>query len=322
MFTSSSTGFIFVILGTDFAFILLIFLIFFNFSRFNKNLKIKVFISVIIFLIMVILTGSRSAIYGPIIVFLLYLMVVYRNIHFFINYKKILLFFLIGFFSIYFAYVGNVYRKVRLSSLEVTPSIFKIQDYIKKYPFDLDTMISFISARTSQFDYFYCVTTMEKNRYAHEINIVNTGKSLLNWLIPGSLFPDTLISSRLFQVDYLGSSIYESTNNYTTHVLGLPSFSIAYFGIYSGLSMSLALTMIYPIIFLLLFSIIQKSLQNYYLFFGYYFFYLMLNMTGYDYFILNYYLLFLQVFVMLIFLFIYKGGTLNKRVNKLHKRAI
>jgi len=316
MFISSPTGFIFIIFSSQFIFIFLLFLIIFNFSQFNKNLKMKTIIFAIIYLIMVILKGSRSSIYQIIILFLFFHMVVHKNIQISINYKKILLIFLVGFFSIYSAYIGNVYRKIRLYPTETMPKIIKMPQYVKRYPLDLSAMINFISLRTSQFDYFYCVTTMDKKRYSHEINIVNAGKSTLNWLVPGSVFPGTLISSRLFQVDYLGSSIYESTNSYTTHVLGLLSFSIANFGILSGLSMSLALTMIYPIIFLLLFSIIKKSLRNYYLFFGYYFFYLMLNMMGYDHFIFNYYLLFLQVLVMLAFLFVYKAGKLNKSVNR------
>jgi len=238
---SESLGWIGLVLNSEVALVLLAFVIFINWKRYDhawyRLLATSYFaITVVIFTVW----GSRRGIYQFVVIGLITMMTVWPNRKWRVGPKK-LVFASVLVLSMVATYaLGTEYRRVvlhqgREPGVRAVMSV-DISDTLITLWNRREVVFQHIWYRMSQLDDVTMAILMEDSRFAHEVNVVNNIKVLANHLVIGDVFPGVLVSGKAWMVDYYGNSVAEAWGHPTTYVPGAFGYSVATFGVIGGMA--------------------------------------------------------------------------------------
>ncbi len=237
---STPLGWIGLVLSSQLALVLLAFVIFINWKRYDHAwLRIVAALYFVMAAVMTTVWGSRRGIYQFLIIGLITLMTVWPHRKWYVGVKKLALASVLLFAMVATYLVGTEYRKVVLfESKEPTVKAIMSVDALRpllNLSYQHDFVFEGIWYRMSQLDDVTMSILMEDSRFAHEINFANNLRALANRLVIGDVFPGVLVTGRVWAVDYYGKSVSYVQKNYLTLVPGVFGFSIATFGVIGGL---------------------------------------------------------------------------------------
>ena len=265
----------FILIDKDIYFILTMGLAIASWEILRKYDKALFIGLVFIYILQALIFGSKAGVFWTVIYCIGLLLFIRGDVK--IKYTLLLTIGAFLFFILPISYgIGMVFRSIQnvseftgasITISEVFNHAFSVLESRGEKIFDIDSMFRSIFGRINAFDSFVVILDygFSHDMYSHIVG------GIVNTLLPGVYFENSLTATRLYSVIYLGSTLPEALEHYHTEIYYIFGAFVPYFGIIIGLILSVIfITFLFSVYYQL--RVISSLRKIYYMAFFMYFF--------------------------------------------------